>query len=106
MPLPTRSEAFPPEFLASLQAAQTHGRLFISSASPHALKTRIWAFQRALRKEGGENAFLANAIQVSVKPGGIELSRRSESPAAKELAAALASLDLPEGDALLDKLGE
>jgi len=94
MPSPSTTSRFPPEFLQAFQTAQEQGSFLIPTSHPHALKCTLWAFARALRREG--NSLLADSIKVAPRTEGVLLSRRSEDPAAKEIAAALKALPLNE----------
>ena len=95
MTFPSSSGRFPPEFEVAFRAAGARGELFIPSASPHALKCKLWAFQRALRKEGKTE--LADSIQICPSPGGLTLKHRSLSKEGLEVSAALSALE-GEGD--------
>lgn len=103
MPTSTNPDRFPPEFLLAFQTvATTRLPMSIPSGSPNSLKARLWGFQKALSTS---NPDLANVIKISVKPGLVELSHRSESPEAREVAAALAEhVGENPATSLLDRL--
>lgn len=102
---PTDPSRFPVEFRQAFAAVQDAGELPIPSGSPHALKVRLWAFQRALRKHGQTE--LADSVQILVRPGGVLLQLRSRSREGMEIAAALANLphsSPPDADSLFERL--
>jgi hypothetical protein len=103
MPSPSQSSRFPPSFLTAFETAAASGSLFIPSDKPHALKCTLWAFARALRKDGRPE--LADLIQVCPRQGGIELRHRGKSPAGLEVEAALSALpSSEESNALFSRL--
>ena len=100
---PTDPSRFPSEFMQAFRAVQTSGELSIPSGSPHALKVKLWAFQRALRHSG--QAELGDSVQILVRPGGVILQLRSRSREGMEVAAALAALSSPlTEDSFLDRI--
>lgn len=103
MTSPRSPSRFPPEFMAAFQTAAAGTPVSIPSGAPNALKARLWGFQRALRADGQSE--LADSIQVSVQGNQVSLILRSQTPEAREVAAALQSLPVPDtADSLFDRL--
>lgn len=102
MPTSTNPDRFPPEFLLAFQTVATSRLpMSIPSGSPNSLKARLWGFQKAL---AGSNPEVANVVKISVKPGCVLLEHRSETPEAREVAAALAQHGENPSNDLLERL--
>lgn len=87
MPSPKHPNRYPPEFRSLFERAQAGECIEVPTTEPAALRAKLYGFARALRLDNQHE--LADSVSIVIRAGALIVESRSNSNAAREVAAAL-----------------